>query len=1223
MPKVIPNRPDTTERAGPEAGRGGMGDLTAPFLDALDPLGADPRQWRADPAGVAAASAALRDPHARAVLDQRLDAGVAAPLAVEPGGARRRDRMAAQSLRAQLDAIETDRVCRELAHAVWYGYAVAECLWATDAGQVALADLRVRDPARFRWRADGTPLLVTREHPRGVPLPAAKFVVLRQPRQHGGQPHGPGAGSWCVWPVWLKRQALRMWSVALEKFGAPTLIGIVRRDASDGEIERMLRTQRAIATGVGVALPEGQRLELLDSARRSGGDYGAFITALDGMMADAVLGQRATSEIGPWRGTAEVQAQVLERLVAADARRLNAALQHTVATWLTQWNHPGAAVPVLSRDLSPPEDLLARAQRDEIVARTTGLRPTQGAVEQTYGGEWEAAPGAPDPPEPPPARARTAGGESLSATFAAGDAAGPVPALVEQARGVLGPRVDTWAQRLRHAIEDAASLGEVRARLDAQRAWTAEPTAPTPEVTAVVAALTEALLAAHLAGRYDIETGPVTLARATFASAAARHTQLPFAEQVTFFRSKLDLPTSTWTDLLHEQHDRAFSVAGAAHADLVSDLRGAVDQAIAEGTTLATFRRDFDAIVAKHGWSYNGGRDWRTEVIYATNLRTSYAAGRYRQLKDGAERRPYWRYRHSDASEHPRHDHLAWDGLVLRHDDPWWDTHYPPNGWGCKCFVDALNARDLKRLGKSGPDTAPPIRTRTVTVGAQGPSPRTLTVPEGIDPGWAYAPGQSVARRTPPEDPWALPEITRADVSAARQVGGQGGSNPGGLYQFPDGALRYVKLYRGPDATAQAYGEAVANRAYRALGLDAPASVLVRDGDAIVGVGNAIIDHAGIIGAKLGRGGQNWQPDGRSQAPPKGRSREVLKGYTADVWLANWDVLGRDMDNIVKTRKGRSTVARIDQGGALLMRGLQGRKDSAALEAITEWDGFANPALNPSYAAVMRAAGVGSPDALGRQALRQIAAIEALGKRTESFKRLAPSVRGVSQADRDAIRSMLATRAAGLKRQIAPRVRAAMAAAKGQPAYQLALRRDMGTRYTRYLDAGKQKVAAGFNSHGMTDPELVSAYAYTTSDRVWGYRLLNRALREAAQPRGPKVPERYEAYRLTLNDALDRLPDYPADGLKRGTTLSPEEITKYVPDQIVTETAFTSASLGRDFGGNVRFIINARHGKRIERLSQHPSEREVLFKAGTRFRVLSKEPDGGTTYIHLEEVDDG
>ena len=32
-----------------------------------------------------------------------------------------------------------------------------------------------------------------------------------------------------------------------------------------------------------------------------------------------------------------------------------------------------------------------------------------------------------------------------------------------------------------------------------------------------------------------------------------------------------------------------------------------------------------------------------------------------------------------------------------------------------------------------------------MTVGANGPSPRTVEVPEGIDPGWAYAPGQSVA----------------------------------------------------------------------------------------------------------------------------------------------------------------------------------------------------------------------------------------------------------------------------------------------------------------------------------------------------------------------------------------------------------------------------------------------------------------------------------------------
>ena len=102
-----------------------------------------------------------------------------------------------------------------------------------------------------------------------------------------------------------------------------------------------------------------------------------------------------------------------------------------------------------------------------------------------------------------------------------------------------------------------------------------------------------------------------------------------------------------------------------------------MDAAVADGETLRRFRRRFDGIVARHGWSYVGGRDWRTRVIYDTNLATSYAAGRWRQLQAAADRRPYWRYRHSPASVEPREKHVAWGGLILRHDDPWWQVHYP------------------------------------------------------------------------------------------------------------------------------------------------------------------------------------------------------------------------------------------------------------------------------------------------------------------------------------------------------------------------------------------------------------------------------------------------------------------------------------------------------------------------------------------------------------------
>jgi uncharacterized protein with gpF-like domain len=158
---------------------------------------------------------------------------------------------------------------------------------------------------------------------------------------------------------------------------------------------------------------------------------------------------------------------------------------------------------------------------------------------------------------------------------------------------------------------------------------------------------------------------------------------LPFDEAIEYFRGKVNLPTERWTDLWEGMHARAFVVAGATKDELLADFRTAVDRAIADGITIADFRRDFDAIVAKHGWSYKGGRDWRSRVIYDTNIRTAYQSGRYKQQTDPEllAVRPYLQYVHGD-SIHPRELHLSWNGRVLLADHPWWREHYPPNGWG-------------------------------------------------------------------------------------------------------------------------------------------------------------------------------------------------------------------------------------------------------------------------------------------------------------------------------------------------------------------------------------------------------------------------------------------------------------------------------------------------------------------------------------------------------------
>ena len=231
-------------------------------------------------------------------------------------------------------------------------------------------------------------------------------------------------------------------------------------------------------------------------------------------------------------------------------------------------------------------------------------------------------------------------------------------------------------------------------------------------------------------------------------SESAKYMSLPFADAIAFFLGKLDIPTERWTDLWQGMHARAFTVAGAMKADLLADLRGAVDKAISSGTTLAEFRKDFDRIVASHGWDYKGGRAWRSRVIYQTNVSTAYHAGHYKQMTTPAMLtvRPYWRYLSSSSAE-KRPEHMAWYNLVLPHDDPFWQTHYPPNGWGCKCGVASLSNRDLQKLEseKAGTDypvqrTAPPLETYEWTDKATG---RTEQVPQGIDPGWAYNVGEA------------------------------------------------------------------------------------------------------------------------------------------------------------------------------------------------------------------------------------------------------------------------------------------------------------------------------------------------------------------------------------------------------------------------------------------------------------------------------------------------
>ena len=110
-----------------------------------------------------------------------------------------------------------------------------------------------------------------------------------------------------------------------------------------------------------------------------------------------------------------------------------------------------------------------------------------------------------------------------------------------------------------------------------------------------------------------------------------------------------------------------------------------------------------------------------------------------------------------DASTRP--SHAAFDGQCFRADDPIWDTHYPPNGFNCRCRVRALTARQVEARGIEVRDSRDGLRQVMQEAGVDKRSGEIVRRPGteyswsdsagshalAPDPGWSYNPGQGAA----------------------------------------------------------------------------------------------------------------------------------------------------------------------------------------------------------------------------------------------------------------------------------------------------------------------------------------------------------------------------------------------------------------------------------------------------------------------------------------------
>ena len=192
------------------------------------------------------------------------------------------------------------------------------------------------------------------------------------------------------------------------------------------------------------------------------------------------------------------------------------------------------------------------------------------------------------------------------------------------------------------------------------------------------------------------------------------------AKVVEYLRQKRPEVHFDYDEIMHGAHHRAFTVAKITKLDLLSDVQESLAYAAENGLGFEEWKKSLLPTLAKKGWLgnvdakdpktgeikqiYVGSR--RLKNIYNTNMRVAYAVGAYEEAMSSDAQ--FLRYT-AVLDSKTRASHRALHGVILPKDHPFWDTHYPPNAWNCRCKARAYTKQELKSRGWSVTQNIPSV----------------------------------------------------------------------------------------------------------------------------------------------------------------------------------------------------------------------------------------------------------------------------------------------------------------------------------------------------------------------------------------------------------------------------------------------------------------------------------------------------------------------------------
>jgi phage gp29-like protein len=323
-----------------------------------------------------------------------------------------------------------------LADAIGRGFALTQIVWDThtpgfvtvgDSKRMLLArprelrrwpqrDCSIGDPENEETSSDEVRILTRADQTRGEALAPNGWVLHISKAREDGLAKAAllRAGAW--W--WLfKHYGIRDWTIHSERYGMPTRVGTYPPNANDDERQAVLDAVITIGKDAGVAIPEGAKIELLETTLKGESPYPKLIEICNFELSKLILGGTLTTESGDKgaRALGEVHERTEGDIAEQDGKALAETIQQQLLRPIVEINlGAGYPVPRVAFVSTEQDALKERAERDKILAVDIKLPMTKAYFYEQYGvtapeeGDElvnepaeEAQPETPPPPPPP------------------------------------------------------------------------------------------------------------------------------------------------------------------------------------------------------------------------------------------------------------------------------------------------------------------------------------------------------------------------------------------------------------------------------------------------------------------------------------------------------------------------------------------------------------------------------------------------------------------------------------------------------------------------------------------------------------------------------------------------------------------------------------------------------------------------------------------------------